>query len=321
MKVLFWGTPDFALPTLRALWEEGHEIVGVVTQPDKPAGRGRAMRASPVKREAQSIGARVLQPERPRGVDFLAEIGSLEPQISVVAAYGHILVDDVLSLPPHGSVNVHASLLPELRGAAPVNWAIIRGHQRSGVTVMRMVRELDAGPVLYQIPIDILPGMTAGDLFSITAELGAEALIEALALLEAGALEAHEQDDGRATYAPKLSRDDARLDWNMTAAEIDPWVRGCDPWPAAWSTLDGNTVQLFEPLIEDPDGEPGSQTRGTSPAATPGEILEADPRSGILVATGRGALRLGVVKPAGRARMSAAAWVRGRGVAVGQHFD
>ena len=319
MKVLFWGTPDFALPTLRALWEEGHEIVGVVTQPDKPAGRGRSLRASPVKREAQSIGARVLQPERPRGEDFLAAIGSLEPDISVVAAYGHILVEEVLNLPPHGSVNVHASLLPELRGAAPVNWAIIGGHPKSGVTVMRMVRELDAGPVLYQIPIDILPGMSAGDLFSITAELGAEALIEALALLEAGALESHEQDDSLATYAPKLGREDARLDWSFPAIELDAWVRGCDPWPAAWSELDGTAVQMFEPTLEESDGGGDAETPGSA-RATPGEIVEADPRSGLLVATGHGALRLGVVKPAGRARMSAAAWVRGRGVVVGQHL-
>jgi len=320
MKVLFWGTPDFALPALRALWEEGHEIVGVVTQPDKPAGRGRSLRASPVKREAQSIGARVLQPERPRGEEFLEAMGSLEPEISVVAAYGHILVDEVLNLPPHGSINVHASLLPELRGAAPVNWAIIRGHSKSGVTVMRMVRELDAGPVLYQIPIDILPGMSAGDLFTITAELGAEALIEALALLEAGALESHEQDDSLATYAPKLGREDARLDWSLPATELDAWVRGCDPWPAAWSELDGTAVQLFEPIVEVSDDGGDADTSAGIPRGKPGEILEADPRSGILVAAGDGALRLGVVKPAGRARMSAAAWVRGRGVAAGQRL-
>ncbi len=149
--LLFWGTPDFAVPSLRALQEEGHAVVAVVTQPDRPAGRGRSLRQGPIKVIAHEEGIPVLQPEKPTGPEFLARLRGYEPDVSVVAAYGHILVDEVLELPPRGSINVHASLLPELRGAAPVNWAIIRGHAQSGVTIMRMVRELDAGPVLYRV--------------------------------------------------------------------------------------------------------------------------------------------------------------------------
>lgn len=310
MRVLFWGTPDFAIPSLRALSEEGHEIVGAVTQPDRPAGRGRALRASPVKEESGRLDVPVLQPARPRGDAFLAQIGELEPEISVVAAYGELLPDDVLSLPRHGSINVHASLLPELRGAAPVNWAIIRGHTVSGVTIMRMVRELDAGPILHQIRIPLTPRTTAGELYAQCAELGAEALVEALALLGAGELEEREQDHERATYAPKLGREDARLDWSKPAEELDRWIRGCDPWPAAWSELAGAPVQLFGP-------EPVADE---SPDA-PGTVSEADPRTGILVAAGSGAVRVADVKPAGKPRMSAAAWVRGRGVAEGDRFE
>lgn len=312
MRILFWGTPRFALPSLRALVEEGHALVGTVTQPDRPAGRGRKLRPSPVKRESEALGIPVLQPAKPRGEEFLARIAALEPDVSVVAAYGEILPEEVLSVPPRGFLNVHASLLPELRGAAPVNWAIIRGHERSGVTIMRMVRELDAGPILYQIAVDISPRMTAGDLAALTSELGAEAIVEALALLEEGAVEEREQDHSRATYAPKLDRETARMDWSLAAGEVVRWIRGCDPWPGAWSEVDGTPVQLFDPEVEAPP-RAGNE-------AAPGEVLEADPKAGILVAAGEGAVRIGSVKPAGRARMDAAAWVRGRGVSEGDHL-
>ena len=161
MRILFWGTPDFGLPSLRALTEEGHDVVGAVTGPDRPAGRGRRLAESPVKRACRHLGVPVLQPERPRGEAFLAAVRELEPEVSVVAAYGQILPPEVLELPARGSLNVHASLLPELRGAAPINWAIIRGHERTGVTIMRMVEELDAGPILHQIAVDISPETTA----------------------------------------------------------------------------------------------------------------------------------------------------------------
>ena len=310
MRILFWGTPEFAVPSLRALQEEGHAVLAVVTQPDRPAGRGQALRPSPVKQEAEREGIPVLQPERPRGEAFISEIRELEPDLSVVAAYGHILTDEVLTVPRLGSINVHASLLPELRGAAPVNWAIIRGHTHSGVTIMRMVSELDAGPILYRVATPLPDDITAGELYEMLSEMGAIGLIEALAQMEADALEEAEQAHDRATYAPKLGRADARVDWSLDAVSLDRWIRGCDPWPAAWSELDGVPVQIF-----------ASRTGGSASGQPPGTVLEADPRLGIRVATGDGTLWIGEVKPAGRSRMTSGAWIAGRGAKEGDLFQ
>ncbi len=323
MRVLFWGTSDFALPTLRALDASRHDVAGVVTQPDRPAGRGRRMRSTPVRRAADEAGLPTLQPEAPKGDAFLDRLRELSPDVSVVAAYGEILEEEVLEVPARGSVNVHASLLPKLRGAAPVNWAIIRGHARSGVSIMRMVRELDAGPVYRRVAVDVGPRRTAGELFEELSELGASALLETLEALEAGEAEAEEQDHGEATYAPKLDRETARLDWSLPAAELDRWVRGCDPWPAAWSELEDHEgerspVQLFAP---EPDPAPVKDEGGRARrGAEPGTVLLADPREGLRVAAGRGVLRIGEVKPAGKRRMEAVEWIRGRGVAAGERF-
>ena len=308
MRILFWGTPDFAVPSLRALQEEGHAVLAVVTQPDRPAGRGRSLRASPVKQEAEREGIPVLQPEVPRGDEFVEQLRALDPELSVVAAYGHILVDEVLEVPTHGSVNVHASLLPKLRGAAPVNWAIIRGHSHSGVTIMRMVRELDAGPILYRIAPPLPDDIRAGELYAMLGEMGAAALIEALAQLEAGMLDEAEQEHDQATYAPKLSRDDARIDWSLGVVDLDRWIRGCDPWPAAWTELDGKAVQMFAPRLDEAVDAP------------PGTVVEADPKSGLRVAAGDGSLWVEEVKPAGGSRMPSGAWVAGRGASKGDRF-
>lgn len=310
MRILFWGTPEFAVPSLRALQEEGHAVLAVVTQPDRPAGRGRSLRPSPVKQEAEREGIPVLQPERPRDDEFISEIRALEPDLSVVAAYGHILSDEVLAVPRLGSINVHASLLPELRGAAPVNWAIIRGHSHSGVTIMRMVGELDAGPILYRVATPLPDDIRAGELYAMLSEMGAIGLIEALAQMEAGAITEAEQIHDRATYAPKLGRADARIDWTLDAVSLDRWIRGCDPWPAAWSELNGAPVQMFAPRTEASVSE--------QPAGT---VLDADPRLGIRIATGDGTLWVDEVKPAGRARMTSGAWVAGRGVEEGDRFQ
>jgi len=310
MKILFWGTPDFGVPSLRALQEEGHAVVAVVTQPDRPAGRGRAVRPGAIKTVAMEEGIPVLQPEKPRGDEFLAQLRELEPEISVVAAYGEILTEEVLALPSLGSVNVHGSLLPELRGAAPVNWAIIRGHEHSGVTIMRMVRELDAGPVLYRVAVELPPDLTAGELYEMLSEIGATALVEALAQMEAGALRDEPQVHEHATYAPKMSREGARLDWRLPATELDRWIRGCDPWPGAWTTLAEQAVQVFGPELV-----------SSSESGPPGTVLAADSQEGLVVATGSGAIRLREVKPAGRPRMASEPWIHGRGVAEGQSFE
>lgn len=327
MRILFWGTPDFAVSSLRALDDEGYEVVGVVTQPDRPAGRGRRLTPSPVKEAAEDLGLPVLTPERPTGDDFLAALRALEPELSVVVAYGHILRRDVLDVPPLGSINVHASLLPELRGAAPINWAIARGYEDTGVSVMRMVEAMDAGPVLHRIREPILPGESATELSVRLSELGAEALLEALALLAAGEAEEEDQDHARATYAPKVSRDVARVDWSRPAREIAWHVRGMDAVPGAWSELDGVPVKLFRPTpmegatgIDGATGVPEATGVDEAAGAQPGTVLFADAARGLVVAAGRGTLALEEVQPPGRRRMDVQDWIHGRGVRAGQHF-
>jgi methionyl-tRNA formyltransferase len=308
MRVLFWGTPRFALPALLALSDEGHDVVGVVTQPDRPAGRGRRLTPSPVKEEALEEGIPVLQPERARGEEFLGQIRALEPDISVVVAYGQILRPEVLELPPRGSINIHGSLLPELRGAAPVHWAVIRGFATTGVTIMRMEAGLDSGPILLQVPVPIRPDETMGDVATRLSEVGAEALIEALAMMEAGMLEERAQDHAAATYAPKVDRETARLDWSLPALQLGRWIRGLDPVPGAWSLLGGGeSVKLFCPRVEVRAGQPG-------------EVLELDEEVGVLIAAGSEAVRVRQVQPEGRRRMGAGEWIRGRGVRVGDRF-
>lgn len=309
MRVLFWGTPLFALPTLMALEGEGHDVVGVVTQPDRPAGRGREPRPSPVKEAAEDARHTILQPERPRGDAFLEEIRALEPDVSVVVAYGHILPREVLDVPKQGSINVHASLLPELRGAAPVNWALIRGHDVTGVTVIRMVEEMDAGPILAQVEEPIAETESASDLAGTLSELGADALVQTLALLGLGVVEEREQDHTRATYAPKIDRETARIQWDEGARRVRDLVRGMDEVPGAWSVLHGDPVKLFRPLAE-PDRDH---------AEPPGTVLETDDE-GLVVATGQGAVRFQEVQPPGKRRMSAADWLRGRGAQEGDRF-
>ena len=309
MRVVFWGTPAFALPALRALGDEGHDVAAVVTQPDRPAGRGRELQRSPVKVEAENEGIPVLQPEKARGDEFIAQLRALDADLSVVVAYGQILKPEVLAVPRLGSINIHGSLLPGLRGAAPVQWAIINGLETTGVTIMRMDAGLDSGPMLLRVEEPIIPDESACELAGRLAEIGAEALVEALALLEAGQLAEEPQDHAAATYAPKLTRETARLDWTRPAEDVSRWIRGLDDVPGAWSPLGARgPVKLFRPRIEAGSGEPGT-------------VLEADTHeAGILVACGQGAVRIREVQPPGKRRMNAAEWVRGRGVAVGDRF-
>jgi methionyl-tRNA formyltransferase len=310
VKIVFWGTPDFAVPSLRALDEEGHDLVAVVTQPDRPAGRGRQLRPSAVKEVAMEAGIRVLTPMTPQGDEFMAELHKLQPDLSVVVAYGRILRQEVIDLPRLGTVNVHASLLPALRGAAPINWAIARGHDVSGVCIMRLVEALDAGPVILSVEEPIGPTETASELTARLAEVGAAALVEALTLLEAGVSEEVEQDDAISTYAPKVSREVARIDWSRSASEISNHVRGMDAVPGAWTLLDGQPLKLFRPHVLD-----------HGPAATAGAVVMADATEGLVVAAARGWLRFGEVQPPGKRRMESASWIAGRGVSQGQLFE
>ena len=310
LRVLFWGTPHFALPSLQALVEGEPEVVGVVTQPDRGKGRGRKLAPSPVRVFAEEAGIPVLTPERPRGEFFLESLSALNPDLSVVVAYGHILPDEVLHLPPMHSLNVHASLLPELRGAGPVTWAILRGLDITGVTIMRMVREMDAGPILLQKTEPIGPRQTASELGDRLSILGADALMEALALLVAGGVTEVEQDHRAATFAPKVDREMARVDWNRTARDLDRHLRGFDSIPGGWSTLSGNPVKLFSP-------DPVTEDSG----APPGRILAGSPDEGLVVACSGGSLRIGEVQPAGKRRMAVEDWLRGYSLPKGAGFE
>lgn len=308
MRVLFWGTPEFAVPPLRALLGEGFDVVGVVTQPDRPQGRSRSQLVpSPVKAVALEDGLPVLQPERPRGPEFMAQLAALAPDISVVVAYGHILPRDVIDLPPRGTLNIHASLLPRLRGAAPIQAAILEGLPETGITIMRMVPALDAGPMVVRMPTPILERETYGELALRLSELGALALLEALALLALDAATEEPQDDTQATYAGKVERAHTRIEWAQPAIVADRMIRAFDPRPGAHTTLRGQEVKLFgSVLVADRDGDPG-------------EVLEID-ESGMLVACGSGAVRVGYAHPAGRRRLAALEWQQGRGVAEGDRL-
>jgi len=304
VRVLFWGTPDFAVTPLAALLGEGLDVVGVVTQPDKPQGRSRSsVIASPVKTLAIREEIPVLQPVKARDPAFVDEISKLEPDISVVVAYGQILSREVIDLPRLGTLNIHASLLPALRGAAPIQGAILAGFAETGISIMQMVPALDAGPVLHQVKTPIGPEETYGELAMRLSELGALAIVEALALMSAGAATPKEQDASLVTLAPKVARESARIDWTKDSLQVSRGIRAYDPRPAAFTSAGGEEVKLFHPSLA--DGLSGN----------PGQVLEAG--DDLVVACGTGAVRISEVQPAGRRRMAAGDWTRGRAVAVG----
>lgn len=305
LRIIFWGTPDFATPTLRALIGEGHDVVAVVTQPDRPQGRSRSqLVAPPVKQVALGDRIPVLQPEQPRGEEFLAQLRAFEADLSVVVAYGQILRQDVIDIPARGTVNIHASLLPRWRGAAPIQAAILAGDAVTGVSIQQMVLKLDAGPVLFESRVELPHNITAGELTEGLSELGAEAIIEALALMELGALEPTPQDEALATFAPKIDRAMAQLDFRKDAAEVSRAIRAFDPRPGAWGIVRDTETRLFGVrVLIDRRGQPG-------------EVLEVG-EMGMIVACGTGAVAVETVHPAGKRRLAALDWAQGRGIAVG----
>ncbi len=306
MRIVFFGTPEFAVASLRALLRERFFIAGVVTQPDRPQGRSHStLIAPPVKLAAEAEGLTVLQPERPVGDLFLAGLRRLEPDLGIVVAYGHILRRELLTIPPRGMINVHASLLPRFRGAAPVQHAILAGERESGISIMQMDEGMDSGPLLHRVSTTIDSDDTAGSLAARLAELGASALVETLSLLTAGLARPQPQDSAAATYAPKIDRETARLDWSQEAPALARQVRAFDPAPGAWTTLEGAPLKLFGPAPVSQGGEPGT-------------VVAAGER--LVVACGGGALSVREVQPAGRTRLPVDAWVRGRGVTVGQRL-
>jgi len=318
VRIIFWGTPDFAVPPLRALLGEGHDVIGVVTQPDKPRGRSRSqVDPSPVKVVALEEGIPVLQPEKPRGEDFMAAVRELDPEISVVVAYGRILPSAVINLPKHGTLNIHASLLPKLRGAAPIQAAILEGFSETGITIMQMVPALDAGAMLHVLRTPIDEFETYGELHDRLSELGAMGIVQALALLDAGAAMPVAQDDTASTYASKIERDMARLDFNTDAQRVSRVTRAFDPRPGAFASLNGLEVKCFGARLVG-DGSDSALDEPTL-ASPPGTVRSADDE-GLLVRCGVGAVRFLDVQPSGRSRLTAASWARGRGVRVGDQF-
>jgi methionyl-tRNA formyltransferase len=309
MRVLFWGTPEFAAAPLRALIGEGFDVVGVVSQPDKPTGRSRTLTQPPVKEIALEEKIPCLQPVTPKDAEFLKTVEAMQPDISIVVAYGHILPKRVIDLPRLGTLNIHASLLPLLRGAAPIQAAIKQGMKQTGVTIMRMVPALDAGPIILTASVPIHDDETYGELQNRLAELGALTLIEALALIEMNAAEEVDQDDSLATYAPKVTRDDSRVDWTQSTNEVIRTIRAYDPKPAAFTTLNGTDIKLFGARVA------GERSLQGASLGAPGEVIAVS--EGMIVSCSDGPVCIRDVQPAGRKRMRSAEWSRGRGISVG----
>lgn len=302
MKIVFMGTPAFAVPSLQMLHEEGYEVVAVVTQPDRPQGRKKTLVPTPVKEAALALGLPVLQPERLRRPEAIAELAAFEPDLIVTAAYGQILPKSVLDLPENGCVNVHGSLLPKYRGGAPIQRSIINGEKVTGVTLMYMAEGLDTGDMISRVEVPIEDEDTAGTLFEKLSLAGCELLKTEMPRLAGGRLPSTPQDDSEATYAPNLSREDERIDWNVSSREIYNRIRGLVPFSGAFTLWNGETFKVWSAVKPEP-----GEISGT---AAPGTVLAVDGH-GVRVKTGDSSLLLTMVQPAGKKAMSAADFSRG----------
>jgi len=312
LKLVMMGTGTFALATFRALYDSPHEVRALYTQPDR-SGAGRHRHVNPMKELALERGTPVRQPENVNAPEALAELASFEADVFVVAAYGQILSDALLRIPPRGAINVHASLLPKYRGAAPVNYAILKGERETGVSIIEIVRKLDAGPILAAESTPIRPDETAGELEDRLAEIGARLACRVLDEIEAGTVTRTPQDDSAATFAPKLSKEMGAIDWTRSAEEVDWHIRAMQPWPApyTWWHAEGEAPRRL--LIR----------RVTpceiSSSAPPGTVIEAD-RGRLVVSTGQGGVEVHQIQPEGKRTMTAADFLRGSRIAVGDRF-
>lgn len=310
MRIVFMGTPEFAVPSLKALVEAEHDICGVFTQPDKPKNRGMRLQASPVKEYALSVGLQVFQPAKMRDGEALAILRELKPDLIVVAAYGKILPVDILELPPLGCINVHSSLLPKYRGAAPINWAILNGEDETGVTIQRMAEGIDTGDILAQTKTAIDASENAAQLLTRLAKLGAELLVETVREIRIGSVRATPQDESRASYAPMLSKELSPMDWSKTARQLHDQVRGLYPWPSAVAVLDGIRCKVIRTSLL--EGETVQR---------PGTVLQAD-KKGLRVACGDGkVLEILELQPDGKKAMTATAFLMGHPIQTSTVID
>lgn len=303
MRIVFMGTPEFAVPSLKALCEAGYEIAGVFTQPDRPKGRGNKVTASPVKEYALSRGIPVYQPQRIKK-ESVGDLKALAPDLCVTAAFGQILSQEILDIPPLGNINVHASLLPKHRGSAPIAWAIMQGDQEAGVTTMMMARGIDNGDMLLQRAMPIQPGETCGELTERLSHIGAELLMETIRALEAGTLRRIAQDESKMTYDPMLDKSMGIIDWRMSAQEIVNRVHGLNPWPGCSTAWQGGRLKILRASALDGAGQLG-------------EILAADAKQGLTIACGQGAVSVVQLQAPGGKPMSAKDYLRGHPMAVG----
>lgn len=302
MRIVFMGTPDFAVPSLQALIDAGHDVCAVYTQPDKPQGRKQILTAPPVKTLALAHDIPVFQPNTLKNEDEQARLRELAPEVIIVVAYGKLLPKAVLDIPPHGCINVHGSLLPRWRGAAPIQWAVIAGDEMAGVTTMQMAEGLDTGDMLLTYETKVGEKETAGELFDRLAQSGAELLTQTLVKLDE--ITPRPQDDAQSCYAHMLDKQMAVIDWSKSAHEIDCLIRGLNPWPIALTTLSGERLKVFAAEKAAGNGEAGT-------------VLEADPKKGLTVACGEGALKLIEIQLVGGKRMKATDFLRGHVIEVG----
>lgn len=306
MKIIFMGTPDFAAVTLEALIEAGHEVVLAVTQPDKPKGRGKSVQFSAVKSAALAHNIEVYQPKRIREPECAAYLKKYEPDIMVVAAFGQILTEEILTMPRYGCINVHASLLPKYRGAAPIQWAVINGEKTTGVTTMQMDAGIDTGDMLEKTELALAPDETGGSLFDRLARAGAKLCVQTLAHIEDGTVTRTKQDESQATHVGMIKKSMGIIDWKKPAVQIERMIRGLNPWPSAYTSLDGKTLKIWKAEVA--EGGDGSQA---------GTVVLADKRQ-LAVQTGEGRLFLKEVQLEGKKRMDMEAFVRGYPVEQGK---
>ena len=299
MNVIFMGTPGFAVPTLEKLHESRHNLVLVVTQPDKPSGRGKKLRKSEVKERAEKLGLKIFQPDKIKKQENIEILKLYNPDVIVVVAYGQILNKEILTLPKYGCINVHASLLPKLRGAAPLNWAIINGETKTGITTMQMDVGLDTGDMLLKSEVEIDENINVGELHDILMHKGAELLIETLDKLEKNELTPQKQDDSLSSYAPILNNENRKINWNLPAKSIHNLIRGLSPWPAAYFTMDEKTVKVYSSsyINDDSDYEPGY-------------VIKAN-NEGIFVKAKDGIVILKEIQMPGKKKMPVEAYLRG----------